>query len=460
MTKNRLTFGALLAAAIGVGLLGCQSDSAGEAGAAGGEPGTGGQGGASAPNVLVTSGYVADAFSFYYPEGLDSEIPGFDLDARTSSAEAPGESECAHDDFMSPTGEPGIDYNFLKIIFTEEVGEDGEFLFGGFREGQIVDGVINGAVKNGSMTMLIDIQGVDDPLNDDEVTVQIFGSEDSPMKGTDDEVLPHATLSVHPDSSYHTGEVTGSIVDGVLTAGPLDLIFPIEIQIVSDEFIVHDSWVRITFDEDRMEGILGGFWDVNNIRDIIGKPTTDNGNAANFNIEQFEAAMLEFADGDFDPAKGICTSFTTMFRFRGVQAFIARGGGGAGEGGTGGGGGPVNQPTDQCIGPDDTAVLEEIGGLGPVGELAASCPQLDCGRELTDVLTGGGDAAGFALGDCIAQCITDGTGLSRDCTDCYGSIAACSTQFCVGPCAADPSSAECTDCALENCPDLGVCTGL
>ncbi|MEM7436535.1 MAG: hypothetical protein AAF436_15365, partial [Myxococcota bacterium] len=84
-----------------------------------------------------------------------------------------------------------------------------------------------------------------------------------------------------------------------------------------------------------------------------------------------------------------------------------------------------------------------------------------CGTELTDVLTSGGsDTARVNLGNCIAQCISDGSGLSRGCTDCYGSIAACSTSFCLQPCAADPGSAECAQCALDNCPSLDECTGL
>jgi hypothetical protein len=429
-------------------------------GSVGGQGGTGG----AVAGALVTSGYVLSSFGFFYPESLQSQFAGFDLDQHVSHADSPGPNECPHDDFSSPDGEEGIDYNFLRVILTDEMTDDGQYIFGGFRKGQLVDGVINGAVKNGSMTVLLDVQGVDDPQHDDEVTVQIFASEDAPMKGTDDSVLPYATLSVHPDPSFHSAVVPGAIVDGVLTAGPIDFVVPIDIQIVSDVFVVHDAWLHMELGEDAFSGYLAGYWDVSNIRDIIGKPTTDNGNAANFTIEQFEAAMLELADGNYDPDQGICTSFTTMFAMGGVQAFIARGGGGSGgEPGTGGtgGAGPVETPVDQCLNPDDQAVIESLGGLGPIGTLAADCPTTSCGTELTDVLTSGGsDAARIALGNCIAQCITDGSGLSRACTDCYGSIAACSVSFCLAPCAVDPGSAECAQCAYDNCPSLDACTGL
>lgn len=460
MVGSRLLTMSALACALMVGAFSCGGS---DEGATGGTPsGTGGTGGDALPTAEVTSGYVASTFGFFYPDGLDSQFIGFDLDDRVSSVETALPNECPHDDFVSPDGTEGIDYNFMQIIFDSRVKPDGQFFFGGFREGQIVDGVINGAVKNGSMTVLLDVQGVDDPMNDDEVTVQIFGSEDSPLKGTDDEVLGFATLSVHPDRTYHTEQVTGSIVDGVLTAGPLDLIFPINIQIVRDEFVIRRAWLRLEFSEDTFEGLIAGLWDVNNIRDIIGKPTTDNGNAANFTIEEFEEAMALHADADFDPDTGLCGAFTTMFTFSGVQAFIARGGGSPGAGGTGGMmGPPITTPTDQCVGAEDQAALEAAGGPGAIGGLAAECPGTACGMELTNVLTSGGsDASRIALGDCIAQCITDGSGLSRMCTDCYGSIAACSTSFCLQPCAADPGSQECAQCALDNCPSLDECTGL
>jgi hypothetical protein len=320
--------------------------------------------------------------------------------------------------------------------------------------------VINGAVKNGSMTILLDIQEVDDPQNDDEVTVRVFGSEDSPMKGTDDEVLPYATLSVHPDLRFHTELVTGSIVDGVLTAGPFDLIFPINIQIVEGEFVVHDSWLRIELGDDSFQGLIAGFWDVSNIRDIIGKPTTDNGNAANFTIDQFEAAMALYADGDYDSDAEICTSFTTMFTFSGVQAFIAREGGGGGEGGSGGPGGlgfPV--PSDQCDNPADRAIATDE--QNDIGELTRSCTFSSCLAEAAPLLTGDlSEAALRAVADCVALCVSDATGLSVSCATCWGLTVACGAGVCYDVCAPpNDGSQECMDCSLE-CIDLGSCTGL
>ena len=445
-------------------VLGCSGESA---------AGGGGTGGAEpteqpAGTVLPGLGFVASSFGFYYPSELEvAALDGFDLDGRASTRVEPAAGECPHDDFMSPDGQPHVDYNFLRIINNDEIREDGKFVFGGFREGQLVDGVINGATKNGSMTILLQVLGLDDLQNDDDVRIQIFASEDSPALGTDNSVLAGATLSVHPESRFHSGEVRGSVVDGVLTAGPIDLLFPIDIMIVRDEFLIHDSWLRLRVGDRSFEGTVSGYWDVDNLRRIIGVPTTDNGNAANFTIEEFDRAMIDFADGDYDEETGLCTSLTTMFQLRGIQAFLVAdagptGAGGAGGSDGGGGGGPV--VVDQCVNDDDQAAVEALAtetqsGPAVVGQIAGECPTSSCLSELGAVLSNSGEAARNALGDCIAQCISDQTGLSAQCTACYGSIAACSTAFCVAPCVEDPASQECAECALENCIDVNACTG-
>lgn len=465
-TTDAIARSTLFAAALSLAVLGCGGGESSSAPA--GSGGAGGAGQAGGALVLPGLSFVASSFGFYYPDDPETSLNGFNLDDRVSSSGSPAAAECAHDDFTGPNQEPGIDYGFLGIINDADLREDGKHVFGGFHEGQLVDGVISGAVKNGSMTILLNVQGLDDAENDDEVTVQIFGSEDSPALGTDNAVLSSATLSVHPDSRFHSEPVQGLVVDGVLIAGPIDLRFPVDIMIVQDEILIHDSWLRVALGEGTFDGTVSGYWDVANIRDIIGVPTTDNGNAANFTIEQFEAGMEAFADGNYDADTGLCNSFSTMFRFGGLKAFIVSESGPGGAGGSDGSGGtgPIPTPLDQCINDADQAALEAIAteeqsGAAVVGMIAGECPLDACTAELGGVLSDSSEAARNALGDCIAQCISDRTGLSAGCTGCYGSIAACSTAFCVAPCLPPNSgSPECASCALENCIDVNACTGL
>jgi hypothetical protein len=469
MRKSSISTGRFVSAVLSLMLFGCSDgQSSGATGGSGGNGGGDGAGGASGSLILPGLGFVASSFGFYYPADPETAIPGFNLDGRVSTSDSPAADECAHDDFMGLGDEPGIDYAFLRIINDEEVREDGKYVFGGFREGQLVDGVIGGAVKNGSMTILLQVQGLDDPQNDDEVVVQIFASEDSPALGTDNSVLPAATLGIHPDSKFHSGEIEGAVVDSVLIAGPLDLRFPIDIMIVRDELLIHDSWMRIELGDGTFAGTVSGYWDVANIRDIIGVPTTDNGNAANFTIEQFDAAMAELADGDFDADSGLCDSFSTMFQIQGLQAFLVSTSDSGGGGGTCGPGDDGGAPplADQCANAADQAALAaletgEMSAGAVLGNMAGDCTTAACGTEVGAVLTDTSDAARNALGDCIARCMADRTGLSVGCTGCYGSIAACSAGCCLAPCLPPNSgSAECAACALENCIDVNACTGL
>ena len=464
MTRNAGASPWMMASAFSLAMFGCSGDSPGVSGASG----SGGTAGEAAAQVLPGLGFVASSFGFYYPGDTAAGVVGFNLDGRASRSDAPGTDECAHDDWTGSNQEPGIDYGFLAIIESEAQRDDGKYVFGGFHEGQLVDGVIRGAVKNGSMTILVQVEGLEDPQNDDDVRVQIYSSEDSPALGTDNSVLLGATLSIHPDSRFHSGEVQGSIVDGVLTAGPIDLLFPIDIMIVRDELLIHDSWLRVELHDEGFEGTVSGYWDVANIREIIGVPTTDNGNAANFTIEQFDAAMAGLADGDYDASTGLCRSFSTTFRIGGVQAFIVSDSlpGGMGGNGGSGGGGMIATPLDQCVNDADRAALdalatEELSGPAIVGMIAGDCPLSACTAELGGVLSDGSEGARNALGNCIASCISDQTGLSTACTGCYGTIAACSTAFCIAPCLPPNSgSQECANCALENCIDVNACTGL
>ena len=64
-----------------------------------------------APNPCGLNTYTDN--TTYEPLGLGGlEVDGFDLDGEVSE----GGGLCAHDDFVSPGGEPGIDFGFLHVI--------------------------------------------------------------------------------------------------------------------------------------------------------------------------------------------------------------------------------------------------------------------------------------------------------------------------------------------------------
>jgi hypothetical protein len=107
----------------------------------------------------------------------------------------------------------------------------------------------------------------------------------------------------------------------VLEAGPFDVSIKFFIQIVDANMVLTDSRIRLTLGNGTASGILSAHWSVAQIDEIIGTPTTQNGNAAGFDYTKFLTAM-EAADAGYDEESGECTSFTTVFRLEAVTAFL------------------------------------------------------------------------------------------------------------------------------------------
>lgn len=253
--------------------------------------------------------FILSSFGFLYPDDLTDPVGAFDLDDRASRADMAAIGECAHDDFAG-----GLDYSFLHLIER----------FEGLQAGQIVDGVMSGAVKNGSMTIAFELEGLDDPRDDEDVSITFHSSEEAPPTGANGEVLPDGTVSAHSDERYRGTAVSGVLADGELIAGPVDIAFDFNIQIVRAALTIRRAFVRVAIDGERVSGTIAGFWDIADVRTILGEPTTMNNNAAGFTIDELVGALDEHADGGFDAGLEDCTSISTVFRFEGVRGFITR----------------------------------------------------------------------------------------------------------------------------------------
>ena len=132
--------------------------------------------------------------------------------------------------------------------------------------------MVDGAVRDGSMTILVDVRGVDDPLNDDDVQVQVFSSRDAPPLGGDGSVLPYGTLGIDPDARYHSTVAHGRIVDGVVLAGPFDVRIRLNIQIVVGDLSFRDAYVRLELAGDgTARGGIFGFAPVADVYEIFGR---------------------------------------------------------------------------------------------------------------------------------------------------------------------------------------------
>lgn len=241
---------------------------------------------------------------------------GFDLDGRASTKGAPANDECAHDDFAAGNGAPGVDFQMWRALGCVR----------GFQQGEIADLVIDSAVKTGAMTIAIELADLNDERNDDHVQVQVLASLDAPPVGGDGSVLPFGTISAHPDPRYH-GEVgSGALIDGVLTAGPMDVNVRLNIQIVQGDLTLRHGWIRVELLPDgTATGQIAGYQPVEEMYDIFGRQAGFAGaEALSYTCTGLYEAFVREADGDFDPVTRTCSSLSVVYRFAGIPVFVAR----------------------------------------------------------------------------------------------------------------------------------------
>ena len=71
---------------------------------------------------------------------------------------------------------------------------------------------------------LIELRGVDDVQNDDDVEVGIYSTQDLSMRSSAGTDLPDQSLRVTPNPRWRT-ETKGRIVDGVLTTDVIEVLY-------------------------------------------------------------------------------------------------------------------------------------------------------------------------------------------------------------------------------------------
>lgn len=324
-------------------LVGCGSDGAQQSGA----------------RAIPSQGYVVSSFGYMYPEPLalacpegftrgaierrldgdpplpddcndpeahaDPEFktmqaaamfPGVDLDGVTSTAASPRAGECAHDDFVGPDGETGLDYQLWRALGCVR----------GFQRGEIADIVVGGAVREGSMTILLEVDDLDDESDDDRVEVRVFASTETPPTGSDGALLPYATLTAHANPRYHSTTGSGPMVDGVITAGPMDIRVRLNIQIVEGDLTFTDAFVRIAKRRDgTIEGIITGYQEIDEVYEIFGRQAGRAGaEALSYTCTGLWAALRSQADGGYDAETGTCSSISVAYRFEAIPAFVVQ----------------------------------------------------------------------------------------------------------------------------------------
>jgi len=235
-----------------------------------------------------------DPFPFHDAQGTTAY--GVNLDGKASA-----------EDFLSPEGEEGIDNQLHRAIGCIAIyrGPDGTFY-------HFSNLFMYGNAYN---RWMIELSGVDDLTNDEDVTVTFYrGLDDLMTDASGKGFVPGGTQRV--DTRWGQSfiqEVQGSIVEGVLTTQPTDRTkFPWSFPGIGGGFhFFRDFQLQLTLTPKTAEGLLAGYVDVEQYNHRLNRNwTTHHQSYGQLSAASLYRAMTRLADGYPDPDTGANTAIS------------------------------------------------------------------------------------------------------------------------------------------------------
>ncbi|KFG91940.1 hypothetical protein BV98_000191 [Sphingobium herbicidovorans NBRC 16415] len=227
---------------------------------------------------------------------------GIDLDGRKD-----------RDDFLGVNGEQGVDNELIRATGCNFATRD-------YGTPKVADEVITSI---GSPT-LVEISGVDDPLNDDDVTVRIYASANPLEVSGSGKGLAWTSLDVDPEPRFQS-QVKGRIRNGELSTEPFDLRVRLREQIVDSYREVRQARIRATIKPgESIEGGIYGYHTLASIEEGYHQSTQVGANLTRMSCPALIKSIRSHADALPDPRSGKNTAISSALRFRGIPAFLIK----------------------------------------------------------------------------------------------------------------------------------------
>ena len=247
---------------------------------------------------------------------------GMNLDGHDGSESFPAEI-CAHENFKSPSGEAGIDNQLFRA----------EGCLGYYR-GSATDPSIEGAIvtyynrmiNEGLHSIVIEVTGVDNLLNDDDV---VFGIYSSPDKGylVNKKLMPHLTYTTTEKSKWRH-EVPAKIVDGIIKTDVFDLLLNMEWAIGGDKGANEEYDMRrarfelVIQPNGELKGLMGAYQDIYNVYSLFRSVGSGVSAVASVDCAAEYKALQAMADASPDPKTGRCSAISLAYEVEAVPGFI------------------------------------------------------------------------------------------------------------------------------------------
>ena len=239
---------------------------------------------------------------------------GVNLDGNDDGSASP--KTCQHQNFTGLDGTPGVDnqmYRLLGCIY-------------GFRSyGQFEVNANENRKSNGNGMTLIEVAGVDDPKNDNEVQVSFYRAIDQYTLDGSGNFTPFASYRIDAPGGKprYSSSVKGRIENGVLITEPGDVNLPFYGNYTYMSQEIKDMRLRLDVSEDgaSAQGMAAGYYGVDQLMFYVGGLGPISSTAIS-NCPSIYVAAHELADGYPDPKTGKCTALSSSFNFKAVAAFI------------------------------------------------------------------------------------------------------------------------------------------
>jgi hypothetical protein len=242
------------------------------------------------------------------PKGFGMNLDGDSTGKKTANT-------CAHKNLRTPDGKiTGIDNQWARIVGCAV----------GWRRS--ADGYMEmnarGELRDNGHALLIEVSGIDDMQNDNDVTVNYYQANETLVKdstGTG-EILSGASFHPIPGFNY---TVKGRLVNGRLTTEQVDFNYAFSGNAQPLEYYIRGMRVQLDIAADgrSAKGMIGGYLNLANVHEYFAKMGYLAG-LGHFSCPAMYAATNELADGYPDPVTGKCTALSTAFNIEAVGAHV------------------------------------------------------------------------------------------------------------------------------------------
>jgi len=171
---------------------------------------------------------------------------------------------------------------------------------------------------------LIEISGIADLRDDDDVVVKVYSSA-SPLERTGTgKPLAWSSLDISPEKAF-TAEAKGKIHNGKLITEPFTVRVHFREQIVDTFREMRRARLTITFNPDgSITGGIAGYQSIDGVIDSYRQSTQIGADLTHLSCPALIGAVRRAADADPDPKTGQNTAISSALRFRGIPAFAIR----------------------------------------------------------------------------------------------------------------------------------------